>query len=81
MKTLILAALAATFLLATACGTSRTTRVEDGTTVMEVKAETKAEAEPKGKPRTAAENTPKGRSEEELEALGYDIGRTLYGKD
>lgn len=77
MKTLILAALAATFLLATACGSSRTTRVEDGTTVME----TEAEAEPKGKPRTAAENEPKGRSQKELEALGYDIGRTLYGKD
>ena len=80
MKTLILAALAAMFLFASACGSTRTTRVEDGTTVME--AET--EAEPKGN--NAEESEPEleprnGRSKEDLEALGYDIGRTLYGKD
>lgn len=80
MKTLMLAALAAMCLFASACESTRTTRVEDGTTVME------AETEPTTKANTAEETEPeleprKGRSKEELEALGYDIGRTLYGKD
>lgn len=74
---LSLALVAFAALLLAACGSLRTSRVEDGATVIEEAEEPTAKANT-----TNEEPKPrKGRSQEELEALGYDMGRTLYGKD